>query len=103
MGEQVDKEEIEKNFMIKTVLDNLHRTDRDLEDTVIDAVDAEKLKREELAARQVQRKRAELLVRENLNDELRHNDRLVVEVQRWLDYRSKGKSLLFEYVDCSDL
>ena len=90
MGEQVDKEEIEKNFMIKTVLDNLHRTDRDLEDTVIDAVDAEKLKREELAARQVQRKRAELLVRENLNDELRHNDRLVVEVQRWLDYKSKG-------------
>ena len=53
MGEQVDKEEIEKNFMIKTVLDNLHRTDRDLEDTVIDAVDAEKLKREELAQRQV--------------------------------------------------
>ena len=103
MGEQVDKEEIEKNFMIKTVLDNLHRTDRDLEDTVIDAVDAEKLKREELAARQVQRKRAELQVRENLNDELRHNDRLVVEVQRWLDYRSKGKSLLFEYVDRSDL
>ena len=53
MGEQVDKEEIEKNFMIKTVLDNLHRTDRDLEDTVIDAVDAEKLKREELAQQQV--------------------------------------------------
>ena len=103
MGEQVDKEEIEKNFMIKTVLDNLHRTDRDLEDTVIDAVDAEKLKREELAARQVQRKRAELLVRENLNDELRHNDRLVVEVQRWLDYRSKGKSLLFQDVNRSGL
>ena len=103
MGEQVDKEEIEKNFMIKTVLDNLHRTDRDLEDTVIDAVDAEKLKREELAARQVQRKRAELLVRENLNDELRHNDRLVVEVQRWLDYRSKGKSLLFQDVNRSSL
>merc|ERR1712106_1042281 len=88
MGEQVDKEDIEKNFMIKTVLDNLHRTDRDLENTMVDAVDAGKLKQEELTYRQAARRRMELSVRENLNDELRHNNRLEVEVQRWLDYRS---------------
>merc|ERR1712123_370578 len=87
MGEQVDKEDIEKNFMIKTVLDNLHWTDRDLENTMVDAVDAGKLKQEELTYRQA-RRRMELSVRENLNDELRHNNRLEVEVQRWLDYRS---------------
>ena len=93
MGEQVDKEDIEKNFMIKTVLDNLHRTDRDLENTMVDAVDAGKLKQEELTYRQAARRRMELSVRENLNDELRHNNRLEVEVQRWLDYRSTGEKV----------
>ena len=97
MGEQVDKEEIEKNFMIKTVLDNLHRTDRDLENTMVDAVDAEKLKQEELTYRQAARRRMELSVRESLNDELRHNNRLEVEVQRWLDYRLKGSLKDFIY------
>ena len=51
MSETVDNEELEKNFMIKTLLDNLHSTDRDLENTIVDAVDGEKLKNEEIAHR----------------------------------------------------
>lgn len=51
MSETVDNEELEKNFMIKTLLDNLHSTDRDLENTIVDAADGEKLKNEEIAHR----------------------------------------------------
>ena len=51
MSETVDNEELEKNFMIKTLLDNLHSADRDLENTIVDAEDGEKLKNEEIAHR----------------------------------------------------